>query len=242
MAQTRLRVVGGRMITLRNPDRRERPIYTVDDAARFLAIPSSTLYAWALGRAKTGSEDAYAPTLEHVDRYLRQLSFYDLVEAHILRATTEMKLPLRRVKQGLAFLKQFYPKLDRPLLALQFLTEGKNLLARGLLQDESEQGGKLVNLSLHGQIEMEKLLDQHLKLITRDALGMPDTLYPKTGEHKISITPGLLSGRPVIDGTRIPTAIIAQRFKAGEPPDDLATDYKLTREAIEAALRYEKAA
>jgi uncharacterized protein (DUF433 family) len=223
-------------------DRREKPIYTVEEAAHYLAIPASTLSTWALGREKSATEESYPPTLEHVDRYRRQLSFFDLVEAHILRATTEKRLPLRRVKQGLALLKQYYPTLDRPLLSLQFLTEGKNLLVRGLLQDESAQGGKLTNLSVHGQIEMEKLIEEHLQLISRDALGMPYILYPKTGSGKVSMTPGLLSGRPVIDNTRIPTAVVAQRFKAGESPDELAADYKLSREAIEAALRYEKAA
>lgn len=223
-------------------DRRDKPIYTVEDAARFLAIPPSTLYAWALGRPKTATEEEYEPFLEHVDRYKRLLSFFDLVEAHILRATTEKHVPLRRVKKGLALLKRYYPTLDRPLLSLQFKTEGKNLLAKGLLIDEEELGGKIVNLSEQGQIVLEKLIEEHLELIERDPFGVPNTLFPKTGEGKVSITAGLLSGRPVIDKTRIPTSIIAQRFKAGERPEELASDYKLSRDAIDAALRYEKAA
>jgi hypothetical protein len=121
-------------------DQREKPLYSIEDSARFLGIPASTLHAWALGRAKTETAEAYSPTLEHVDRYRRQLSFFDLVEAHILRATTEKRLPLRRVKQGLSLLNQYYPSLDQPLLSLQFLTEGKNLLVRGLLEDDLEPG------------------------------------------------------------------------------------------------------
>jgi uncharacterized protein (DUF433 family) len=71
---------------------------------------------------------------------------------------------------------------------------------------------------------------------------MPDTLFPKDGHKLASITSGVFSGRPVVEGTRIPTAVIAQRFKAGEGVNALAKDYHLSKEKIEAAIQYEEAA
>jgi uncharacterized protein (DUF433 family) len=241
MERTKLRIVSSRQRSASAVDLREKAIYTLDEAARYLAIPASTLATWALGRQKTETEEGYAPTLEHVDHRLRLLSFFDLVEAHILRAATESHLPLQRIKKGLDFLKENYPTVQRPLLVKDFLTDGKHLLVRGLLMNEAEQGGKLTNLTNYGQVEMEKILEAHLSLIVRDRRDdSPMVLFPKSGNHVVSITAGLLSGRPVVDKTRIPTALIAQRFKAGEPEDELALDYKLSREQIEAALQFEK--
>jgi uncharacterized protein (DUF433 family) len=244
MERTKLRLVSSKTHKLEpSVDLREKPVYTLDEAARYLTIPPSTIATWALGRQKTDTQEGYAPTLEHVDRRLRLLSFYDLVEAHILRAATERRLPLQRIRRGLDFLKQTYPTVQRPLLVRDFLTDGKHLLVRGLLLDEAEQGGKLTSVSNYGQVEMEKILEAHLSLIVRDTQDdSPSVLFPKSGNHIISITAGLLSGRPVIDKTRIPTALIAQRFNAGELEDDLAIDYKLSKEEIEAALQFEKAA
>jgi uncharacterized protein (DUF433 family) len=174
---------------------------------------------------------------------LRRLSFFDLVEAHILRGAVK-SLHLRAIKRGLVYLRESYPDDPRPLLGLRFSTDGKALLVRGMLIGEGT-----VNATRFGQIEMDEMIaehvkpiDEHLALIARSPDGLPETVYPKTGRKAVSITYGIGSGRPVIEGTRIQTAIIAQRVRAGEKPDELAADYRLSRDAIEAAIQYEKIA
>ncbi len=47
------------------------------------------------------------------------------------------------------------------------------------------------------------------------------------------------AGRPVLVGTGIPTAILAERYKAGESIDELALDYGCDRLQIEEAIRCE---
>ncbi len=237
-------VKGGRnRLTPSTKDRRLNPIYTVEEAAEYLSIPPNTLRAWTLGRRKANSLNEYYPAvLEFVDHQLRRLSFYDLVEAHILRAAVEKNVPIKQVKRGLAYLKEQYPGQARPLLSFDFFTEGKNLLIGGMLGSKEKNREALVNASRHGQLEITSVLEEHLQLISRDANRMPDTLFPKTGNRIVSITTGIVSGRPVIEGTRIPTAVIAQRFRAGEKPADIARDYEIPVEAIEAAIQYEKAA
>ena len=56
------------------------------------------------------------------------------------------------------------------------------------------------------------------------------------------IDPRVSSGRPVLVGSGIPTAVIAERYKAGESIDQLADDYgreRLDIEDIEEAIRCE---
>jgi uncharacterized protein (DUF433 family) len=55
------------------------------------------------------------------------------------------------------------------------------------------------------------------------------------------IDPRISFGRPVLAGTGIPTAVIAERYKAGESMDDLADDYGCQRFEIEEAVRCELA-
>jgi uncharacterized protein (DUF433 family) len=55
----------------------------------------------------------------------------------------------------------------------------------------------------------------------------------------VSIDPLVAFGRPVIIGSRITTADIADRFKAGESSADLARDYDRPQEEIEEAIRCE---
>jgi uncharacterized protein (DUF433 family) len=225
------------------PDRRESPVYSVEEAAEYLGIPVNTLYAWTLGRRKPKLANQYYPAvLRFVDPKSRRLSFFDLVEAHILRAATEKNIPLRRIKNGLDYVRRHYPQHPRPLLTLDFKTDGKYLLVGGMLGSKEQDREALVNASRHGQLEMTGIIEGYLQLIGWDASGNPDTIFPKTGQRIISITSGIISGRPAIEGTRIPTAVIAQRFRAGETAAELATEYGISMEAIEAAIKYEKAA
>ena len=53
------------------------------------------------------------------------------------------------------------------------------------------------------------------------------------------IDPHVSFGRPVLVGTGIPTAVIAERYKAGESIDELAGDYGRGPSEIEEAIRCE---
>jgi uncharacterized protein (DUF433 family) len=58
----------------------------------------------------------------------------------------------------------------------------------------------------------------------------------------VVINPRIRFGQPCIAGTRIPTAIIRERFEAGDSQEELAEDYGRRKEEIEEALRYESRA
>jgi uncharacterized protein (DUF433 family) len=233
-------------------DQRETPLYSVEEAAGYLRIPISTLRAWTLGRRKASGDGGYDAVLKFVSQTYHRLSFYDLVEAHILRAAVEKHVPLRHIKRGLVYLRSQSPTNARPLLSYNFKTDGKYLLVGGMLGSKDRDLRALVNASQYGQLEMRPLLpqelsllegfDEYFNLVRRDKNKMPDTLFPKDGHKLVSITSGVFSGRPVVEGTRIPTAVIAQRFKAGEGVNALAKDYHLSKEKIEAAIQYEEAA
>jgi uncharacterized protein (DUF433 family) len=92
---------------------------------------------------------------------------------------------------------------------------------------------------------MESTLDQHLKRIVWAKDGAPAKLFPFTRKRQpdepkaIVIDPNLSFGRPVLAGTGIATAVIAERYRAGESISDLAKDYGRKALEIEEAIRCE---
>jgi uncharacterized protein (DUF433 family) len=59
--------------------------------------------------------------------------------------------------------------------------------------------------------------------------------------HRIEINPRVCNGKPVIRGTRVPVAVILDLLAAGQSWESVLTSYpELSREDIEAALRYAK--
>ena len=53
------------------------------------------------------------------------------------------------------------------------------------------------------------------------------------------IDPNVQFGRPCIASTGVPTAIVCERYKAGDAIEALAHDFGCKRSNIEAAIRYE---
>ena len=55
----------------------------------------------------------------------------------------------------------------------------------------------------------------------------------------ITINPKIMTGRPVITGTRVPVDIIIKKLAQNMDVEEILQDYpRLTKEAILAALRY----
>lgn len=224
---------------IKKEDRRLTPSYSLREAAHYLRIPLVTLRSWVYGRKyPTGKgKQFFKPLISIPDKKLTLLSFINLVEVHVLTAIRrEHNIPLYKVRKALDYLKQGFPS-DHPLADQNFETDGLDLFI--------QKYGELINISKDGQLAMKDLLQSHLKRIERDSSGLPLKLYPFTrkpqpGEPKTVVIDPLISfGRPVLSGTGIATAIIAERYKAGESMHELAEDYGRPSSEIEEAIRCE---
>ncbi len=227
----------------RSPDlvnARELPAYSIAEAAHYLRMPTATLRSWVLGRYYPTDQGRrfFRPVIELPDRRRPQLSFVNLVEAHVLDAIRrDHEVALRHVRTALTFLARQQPQSRHPLAEQDFVTDRVHLFI--------ERYGQLINISRDGQLAMRAVVDAYLERIERDAKGLPVRLFPFTRRRTLDepravvIDPSVSFGRPVLIGTGIPTAVIAERYKAGDSMDDLAADYGRTRLEIEEAVRCE---
>lgn len=223
-------------------DPREIPAYGVSEAAHYLKLPLGTLRSWIRGRGypTRSGRRAFQPIITLPDKNLPWLSFMNLVEAHILDAVRyRHKVPLPNVRRAIGYLSRCGHK--HPLADLLLKTNGLDLFI-----DES---GLLINVSREGQIEMREIIEAYLERVERDASGVAARLFPFLKRHPthverepklVLIDPLISFGRPVMVASGIPTAIIAERFYAGDSVDELAEDYGRPKAEIEAAIRYQE--
>ena len=220
-------------------DRRELPAYGIVEAARYLRMPQATLRSWVLGRlypTATGHR-LFRPVIRLPQPDSPTLSFVNLVEAHVLEAIRrEFAIPLRKVRAAVSFLERHFGS-EHPLADHQFETDGLDLFI--------QKAGLLINLTQEGQLAIRQLVHAYLKRIERDVRGIPVRLYPFTRKRELDeprsvvIDPFVSFGRPVLMGTGIATAVVAERFKAGEAIEDLARDYARSALEIQEAIRCE---
>lgn len=219
---------------------RRTPAYSYMEAAHYLNLPPSTLSSWFRGQAYTRDDRVrqFRPVIRLDGRAGEGLSFLNLVEAHVLAAIRrEHSIPLQKVRKALEYVKRKLG-IERPLADARFETDGVDLFVREL--------EKLVNVSREGKLEIEPVIRSFLRRIKRDPSGIPTKLYPFTRKSlsteepaPVEIDPRVAFGRPVLIGRGMPTAVLADRFKAGDSLADLAEDYDTSTENIEEAIRCE---
>jgi uncharacterized protein (DUF433 family) len=222
-------------------DLREMPAYGIAEAAGYLRLPLSTLRAWMLGqRYQAGdAQKFFKPVIEIADRKGRLLSFINLVEAFVLAGIRrEHEIPLPKVRRAMDYLRRTFDT-RRPLAEERFQTDGVDLFV--------EKYGALIGATQEGQLQMREIIRGRLKYVHRDPQGVPEkiVLFParsRSAKGDVVIDPRLSFGRPVLDGLGVRTAILYERFMAGEDVPDLARDYDAPPEAIENAIRCERRA
>jgi uncharacterized protein (DUF433 family) len=184
-----------------------------------------------------GDKPPFQPVLRRPNPNEALLSFVNLVEAHVLSGLRrEYKFSLQMLRKAIRYVKRQFPG-RHPLAEQAFATDGVDLFV--------ERFGRLLQVNEPGQMAMRQLLDAHLERISRDPEGVPIKLYPFTRRQgrdepkAVEIDARISFGRPVLVGTGIPTAVIAERYKGGETIAELAGDYDRSATEIEEAIRCE---
>lgn len=211
-------------------------MYRASEVAGYTRVPASTLRTWAFGRT---SPKRYPAVIKAADkRNTECLSFINLIEAHVLVALRHThNVPLKKIKSAVSWLKKETGK-EHPLAELEIDTNGLNVFVQHF--------GDIVSASEQGQIHIREVVEKFLERVERDRHGMPVLFYPFTFDNidrecpkDVVISPVVGFGRPVVNGTRISTSIIFERYTAGESITEIAKDYDLELRPVEEALRCE---
>ena len=225
-----------------NIDLRSQPAYSMAEAARYLKVASATLRSWVVGRPypKGNGVAHFQPLIHPASRQPAMLSFWNLIEAHVLRSLrTDHGVSIKALRQSVAFAEKSL-RVENLLLSKELRTQAGIVFL--------ERYGELIELSASGQLALRRLFDEHLKRVEWDEWQFPVRLYPfvssevQTSDRPIAIDAKIAFGRPVVLRMGITTATIVERMDAGEKVAELAADYQLTEAEIEQAILYERAA
>ena len=220
----------------RRPDEplKDFPLYTIPEAAIYLAIPERTLRYWVLDHPvwRVSGREFKTPLL----------SFRDVAQAYyveIVRKYFGLTLPKTREVLEMAKLesRSRYPLL-KPNIKLFF---------KQILMDKparKSQPRRVIDLTQHRQLAIGEIIDHFSTRVRWNLRGEPTQIFPwrywNVGDETrpVSIDPDVMSGRLVITGTRIPVQTIMQRKESGEDIPRISSDYHLPQVVVEQALRH----
>lgn len=220
----------------RDVDPRELALYTPADASCYLGINPQTLATWLWGRTypTTAGEKFFDPLIDPADKENKLLSFFNLAELHVLAATRYThNVSIKSVRVAMDTIVQRYSS-PHPLISRDFMTNGKDIFIQKV--DENE------NLSQPLQLNFKSIMDKFLARIVADEHDLIKKIFPliagQSDDRIISITYGISSSQPVVDGAGVPAWLIHNRFKVGESPDSIADDFDIPVGKIQRAIDY----
>ncbi|MFE7927265.1 DUF433 domain-containing protein [Streptomyces sp. NPDC057456] len=205
-------------------DRFQDGLLTPTETASCLEIPQSTLTSWLKGRA------AGAPLVHQVEPVRKgqpSVPFIAVAEAHVLRSLRSLGLRMSEIKEAAAAVRDAF---DTPygLVSKRIATDGVDIFVEHGLGD--------LRRARDGQAPIQEVVSSYLRDLNWDAGDdFPSSLRLRQyGEVPVVIDPRFGQGLPVVAANRVSVKAITDLWEAGESVEDIAYDYDMTPEQVDA--------
>jgi uncharacterized protein (DUF433 family) len=163
------------------------------------------------------------------------IPFIAVVEAYVLRSLRDLGLAKHKIRDAAADVRR---EFDTPygLATKRIATDGIDIFVHYADDDIVRVGDN--------QRPIREVITNYLKYIKWDkADSFPSRLrlrqYPDIAP--VIIDPRFGWGAPVIESTKVPVDAVVDLWLAGEPLEDVAYEYGMTREQVEAICRTARA-
>ncbi|MER5645342.1 DUF433 domain-containing protein [Streptosporangium sp. NPDC002524] len=213
----------------------ERPTYTMTQVDRLLGLRPGTARRWIDGYTRGGR--AYEPVIRERRTGEELATWGEFVETRLLAGYRDAGVPIINMRPAMARLRS-ETRSQYPLAHLaNFVTpHGKELVQR--VQDQVGLQTELLLVVLRsGQLVMADPVELFVNAVEFDngtAVRMrPDPRFPD-----VKIDPLRAFGEPTVRS--VPTEVIAEQVRAGDPKELISELYELSLEQVHAAVLFEK--
>lgn len=209
----------------------EREVYEVGEAARLLGLHTRTLHNWLDGYTARGK--AYPPVLRQTSTGSDVLTWGEFVEAGYLNEYRRVeRIPLPEIRE---YISEWRQKLGvrYPLAHRQpYAGPGPGLMDTA----EDAAGDRVMYRFRDGQLTMTPWAEQFVRKVEFER-NVAQRYWPSGKDQPVIIDPRRSFGAPTVEGIR--TEVLYEMFVAGDPVDEIAKGYDLSRRTVEAAIRFE---
>jgi uncharacterized protein (DUF433 family) len=214
----------------------ERRVYVMADVDRYLGLPGGTARRWIAGYSRAGR--VYPPVIREDSSTDEAVTWGEFVETRLLAAYRARGVSLQRLRPAVQLLRREFGTAYPLATAQPYLdVTGRELVMRVQDQTALERPLWLVVVR-SGQLV---LADPAQEFTDRAEFSGPDGvvsgLRTETDTPDVRIDPLRQTGQPVVRS--VPTAVLAEGFRAGESVDVLAELYDLSTDHVLQAIRYE---
>ena len=192
-----------------------RGIYDVVEVARLVGRDPETVDRWARAKGL------------HPVRTKPLYTFLDLISLWVISELVKRGVPKNEIRSGVGYLSE--------VLGTQYPLAHHSLATVGA----AVFGESGVDVGKRGQMALHSAIKDYLRPLDYGTDGLASVWRPARG---VWINPRVQAGAPCIDGTRVPTALMAALVAQNEDPEDIADEFEVGLGQVRAALAFELAA
>ncbi len=222
----------------------DAPLYSLAEAARYLAVPNSTFASWAKGYVRRSSGRATvtgAPVVSVVrGPHSASVSFIGLAEGMVLAAIRQTGVPMQRIRPALLALQDVMG-VEHALANRRLYSDGAEVLfdvAEGRQDPGGVEVAKQLVVLRNGQRVFTEVVTDYLQRIDYGSDGYARQIHlPGYARRQVVADPERSFGQPVFVHGAARVSDVLDRFQSGESLPDLAEDFGVPIEDLEDAVR-----
>jgi uncharacterized protein (DUF433 family) len=206
------------------------PLYTVTDAAFYLAVPDSTLYSWIY------PEDQRArPLVTALSRKGHEpfIPFIGLAEAFILAAARKEGLAPREIREGVEAIKKDYG-IDHALAHRMIYFDKLNAEIGIRRDDDSHERAR------DRQTQLVDAVAPYLVFVDFGSDDFARRLTLPRFPVRVTASPNVAGGEPIIQKTGVRLRDVLSLKRAGAPYSELAYESGLTPNEVRKLINASK--
>lgn len=221
-------------------------LYTMAKAAELVAVPANTFRNWALGYTYPGRAGAPArsSSLIHLaappGAGRPTVPFIGLAEGYMLSAFTKAGVPMQRIRPAIEWLRENLG-LDNVLASERLYTDGAEVLYDYGRRSDDPADAEAVDMLVVARNQQgvyRPVIEKHLKAVTYRN-GFANLIHlPGYRRADVVVSPGINYGEPTLSRGRIRVDDVLNRIAAGEPPRQVAEDYRLDPADVDDLVRH----
>ncbi|MBI1318332.1 MAG: DUF433 domain-containing protein [Candidatus Hydrogenedens sp.] len=204
--------------------------YAIPEAARYLGTNSQTLRNWFV---PSDREPAFHSDFEQ-RKGATAISFHDLIDAQVAVQLKQMDLSLQRIRKVYHAMQENFG-LRHPFCSSRLFTDGNEVF----LHSAGAAGDDSFVEVLKLQHYFTEILKPFLRHVDYDeAVGLARRWHIHTN---VVIDPNVYFGKPVVEGSRISTQILAREYLANhQDAEYVATLFDISEQQVLSAFAFER--
>ena len=216
-------------------------VYTIADAAHILGLPRGKLGRWITGYWwRDGARNRKrTKSMLHAGSWnmagSTALNFHALIELFTFAALRGLGVGAREVRRAHDYLAERL-EAEYPFACQGVMTDGKHVL----MELGNIDPPVLVDLGRRGQTELLKIVGPFCQKIEFDQDALARCFWPLGKDASVVVDPHHSFGKPVIQGTNLPTETIHSLHCGGESAAMIGRLYDIPSSAVLDAIKFEK--